>query len=168
MSNIILPAPLWRRLFAAFYDGLVFLGLCMAALLIEMLVRESLLGLPRNTLVLQLCLFLVGLGFFGGFWVHGGQTLGMRSWRLHVRRPDGAALRWPIATVRYAVMLATWAAALTPALLLMPRLATLPALPAVAAACAIAVIVAGAILLLDHRRRAPCDWIAGTEVVLKP
>lgn len=166
MSKPIVPAPLWRRLCAAVYDGLVFLGLGMAALLLEMIVRESLLGLPRNTLVLQLCLFLVGLGFFGGFWVHGGQTLGMRSWRLQVRRLDGSALRWPVAAVRYTAMLATWAAALTPGLLLMPRLATMPALPLVAAACAIAVLGATAILLSDGRRRAPCDWAAGTEVVV--
>jgi uncharacterized RDD family membrane protein YckC len=32
--------------------------------------------------------------FFCGFWVAGGQTLGMRSWRLRVQRRDGRPIGW--------------------------------------------------------------------------
>jgi len=32
--------------------------------------------------------------FFGWFWTHGGQTLGMRAWRLRVERTDGTGLNW--------------------------------------------------------------------------
>ncbi|MCC2658282.1 MAG: hypothetical protein K0Q76_3390 [Panacagrimonas sp.] len=168
MSQTFVPAPPWRRLFAAFYDGLVLLGLSMAALLFEMIVRENLLGLGKHYAVLQLLLFGVGLGFFGWFWVHGGQTLGMRAWRLQVRRLDGAALRWPIAAVRYTVMIATWGVVLQPALLALPRYAGHAQLQAAALACGLLALGAAALMHVEGRRRAPCDWAAGTEVVVTP
>ncbi len=166
MSNLIVPAPLWRRLFASVYDGIVLLGLNMAALLLEMLVRENLLGAAKNASFQKGLLFVVGLGFFGWFWVHGGQTLGMRAWRLQVRRLDGAALRWPIVLVRYSVMLATWLAVLMPSLLGIPRYAAMPGIEAAALACALASLAAAALMLVESRRRAPCDFVAGTEVVV--
>jgi uncharacterized RDD family membrane protein YckC len=169
MSQIPLaPAPLWRRVLASVYDGLVLLGLCMAALLLEMIVREKLLGLGKNLAVLQLLLFCVGLGFFGWFWVHGGQTLGMRAWRLQVRRLDGAALRWPIAAVRYTVMIATWSLVLPPCLLGLPRYAGDAQLQATALACGLVALALAALMHFEGRRRAPCDWAAGTEVVMTP
>lgn len=168
MSNLIVPAPLWRRLFAAIYDGLVLLGLSMATLLIEMLIRENLLGLAKNMTWLQGLLFGVGLFFFGWFWVHGGQTLGMRAWRLQVRRLDGAALRWPIAAVRYTVMMAMWLAVLMPSLLGIPRYAAMPSIDATALACVLVSVAAAALMLVESRRRAPCDFAAGTEVVVLP
>jgi uncharacterized RDD family membrane protein YckC len=41
--------------------------------------------------------------FFCGFWVHGGQTLGMRAWQIRVVRDDGGALTWPRAATRFAL-----------------------------------------------------------------
>ncbi len=168
MSQILAPAPLWRRLFASVYDGLVVLGLCMAALLLEMIVRENLLGLAKNVNVLKVLMFGVGLGFFGWFWVHGGQTLGMRAWRLQVRRLDGAALRWPIAAVRYAVMIVTWGLVLPPALLGLPRYAGDSSLQAASLACGLVALALAALMHFEARRRAPCDWASGTEVVVLP
>ena len=168
MSQILAPAPLWRRLFASVYDGLVLLGLCMAALLVEMIVRENLLGLGKNANAQKVLLFAVGLGFFGWFWVHGGQTLGMRAWRLQVRRLDGAPLRWPIAAVRYAVMIVTWGLLLPPSLLGLPRYAGHTQLQAAALACGLVALALAALMHFESRRRAPCDWAAGTEVVVTP
>jgi uncharacterized RDD family membrane protein YckC len=39
--------------------------------------------------------------FFTGFWWRGGQTLGMRAWRLKVVRMDGSPLRWSDALKRH-------------------------------------------------------------------
>ena len=168
MSNLMLPAPLWRRLIAAVYDGLLLLGLWMAGALIDVLLRDQLLGLPRHWLWLQFFFFLIGLGFFGWSWTHGGQTLGMRVWRLHVRRLDGSGLRWPIATLRYSTMLATWMAATTPLLLLIPRYAAQSTLVAAAVAGSLIVLASTVQMLMESRRRALCDWISGTEVVVLP
>lgn len=45
---------------------------------------------------------LLSMLFFCGFWVNGGQTLGMRAWRVRVVRDDGRPLAWPRAVARFA------------------------------------------------------------------
>lgn len=168
MSNLIVPAPLWRRVASAIYDGLLLLGLWMAAALIEVILREQVLGLPRSSLWIQLYFFFIGLGFFGWSWTRGGQTLGMYAWRLQVRRLDGAALRWPVAFVRFTAMLTTWGIVLMPSLLLIPRYAGHAAMQPIALAGLLFAIVMAVWMLVEARRRAPCDWLSGTEVVQLP
>ena len=53
---------------------------------------------------------LVILVFFCGFWLRGGQTLGMRAWRLMVVRDDGSPLTLRDALVRFASAVLSWAA----------------------------------------------------------
>lgn len=169
MTALTLPAPLWRRLIAATYDALLLLALWMIAALAEVMIRDQLLGLPRYPPALMAGYFLIGLAFFGWFWTHGGQTLGMRAWRLRARRPDGQPLRWPTAASRYAVMLLCWGVALAPLALASPMIAAAHPQARLYCAGAIALLV-GALLLfqLDPQRRAPQDWLSGTEVVVEP
>jgi uncharacterized RDD family membrane protein YckC len=49
----------------------------------------------------QIYLFLVCFFFYGGFWVHGGQTLGLRAWRLRLQRCDGGKIGWQQALLRF-------------------------------------------------------------------
>ena len=58
--------------------------------------------------LIQVYLILVCFLFFGWFWTHGGQTLGMRAWRLQLRRIDGQNLAWSTALVRFAGALLSW------------------------------------------------------------
>jgi uncharacterized RDD family membrane protein YckC len=164
------PAPLWRRLAAACYDALLLLAIWMVALLAALFLRQ-LLGLARSDHANALLLFLAGLGFFGWSWTHGGQTLGMRAWRLQVLRQDGAGLRWPVAAARYALMLTGWLALL--ALLLLPALpeaaaARVPHRPQLLEACAAISLAALLLPLLDGRRRGLHDLLTSTEVLLLP
>ena len=139
LTSIITPAPLWRRLIAALYDGLLLVALWMVGVLVDVIVRD-LADLPRHGLSLQIFLFLLGLLFCGWFWTHGGQTLGMRVWGLRVRREDGSDLRWPIATVRYAFAYLSWGFA------------------------GLGILWC----LVDGRRRAWHDLLTGTEMVVVP
>jgi uncharacterized RDD family membrane protein YckC len=164
------PAPLWRRLAAACYDALLLLAIWMVALLAA-LFAQQLFGLARNDHADALLLFLAGLGFFGWSWTHGGQTLGMRAWRLQLRRDDGAAVRWPVAAARYALMLMIWLAGLI--LLVLPQLpeawgAKMPHRPQVLEACAAVTLLALLLPLLDSRRRGLHDRLTSTEVLLLP
>lgn len=162
-----LPAPIWRRLAAAAYDGLLLLGIWMAALMLDTVVRD-LLDVERTWAALRAYLFLIGFAFFGWFWTHGGQTLGMRAWRLQLRRTDGTPPRWFDAALRYALMLVCWGLALTPALLRLPALAARPHASETAIAALIATAVALLLMRLDPRRRGPQDWLSRTEVVVLP
>ncbi|WP_051362279.1 RDD family protein [Solimonas soli] len=167
MSEPLPPAPLWRRLIAAVYDGLLLLGLWMATVLIDAVLR-NLAGIPYDWATLQLCVFLVWLGFFGWFWTHGGQTLGMRVWRLRVQRDDGRALSWAAAATRCAVMLAVWGVVLAPALARLPHLRDGAHAGIVALVCALLAALMLIGLYADRRRRAPQDWLSGTTIVELP
>lgn len=160
------PASLWRRLAAAFYDGLLLLGIWLAALLTDVLIR-GVLDAPRSWPLLRVYLFAVGLGFFGWFWTHGGQTLGMRAWRLCVVREDGRPLSWLTAAVRFTVMLSCWTAIMIPLFAALPHLRDLPN-TALVALVATGLSALGLIaMLVDRRRRAPHDWLSGCVVIEK-
>jgi len=47
---------------------------------------------PLHRTLYQLYLLAIVVGFYVYFWTHGGQTLGLRVWRLGVERADGAPL----------------------------------------------------------------------------
>ncbi|HZR36998.1 MAG TPA: RDD family protein [Nevskia sp.] len=164
------PAPPWRRLAAACYDALLLLALWMVALLASLFVHQ-LFGLARNDHANAVLLFLAGLAFFGWSWTHGGQTLGMRAWRLRLCRDNGGAVRWPVAAGRYALMLLSWLMAL--ALLVLPLLppavaARVPHPAQVLEACAAYTLLTLLLPFLDRRRRTLHDRLAGTEVQLLP
>lgn len=52
---------------------------------------------------------VVSFFFYGWFWTHGGQTLGMKVWHLYITKPDGKFIDWPLAAKRYAYALLSWA-----------------------------------------------------------
>jgi len=94
------PAGLFRRLAAAVYDALLITALCMLTTLCLIAFRGGEPISPGN-LFYQLSLVATAAVFFVGFWVHGGQTLGMRAWRLRVEQQSGAAISWKIGMVRF-------------------------------------------------------------------
>ncbi len=57
---------------------------------------------PGNGLLQLLLLATAGL-FFVWFWTHGGQTLGMRAWRLRVEQLSGEPVTLGAAAIRFFV-----------------------------------------------------------------
>jgi uncharacterized RDD family membrane protein YckC len=51
---------------------------------------------------LQAYLVLVLMAYFCGFWLRGGQTLAMKTWRLRLVRADGKALTLASVVLRFA------------------------------------------------------------------
>lgn len=87
-KTLIAPGLL-RRLAAIFYDSLLLIALLMAAALPIVLILD---GPPKSTLALygyRVYLLIVSYSFFAWFWLHGGQTLGMRAWRIKVIQENG-------------------------------------------------------------------------------
>ena len=89
----------WRRLAAFCYDLLLLVALLAAFTLVVVRVRSG--AVPPGTWWFLPSLLGVAGAFFCGFWVHGGQTLGMRAWRIRVVRDDGGALTWLRAAARF-------------------------------------------------------------------
>lgn len=112
LQATVSPASLPRRLAAIVYDGLLLAGVLFGATALALGVAVAMVGgdafkahnpLTGNpffsTYLLLVCFF-----FYGGFWTYGGQTLGMRAWRLRVqRRGDGRGISWWQALLRFLI-----------------------------------------------------------------
>ena len=102
LGNAATPG-LWRRLAAIFYDSWLVLALWLLGATADFFVQGALgLGDAPVRLPLQLYLVTCPFVFFGWFWTHGGQTLGMRSWRLRLLDRDGHPVGWRQALTRVA------------------------------------------------------------------
>jgi len=76
----------WRRLAAIFYDSWLVAALWLLGVTVDTFVGA---GSEGSHLVLQLYAVLSPMVFFSWFWMHGGQTLGMRAWRLKLLSSTG-------------------------------------------------------------------------------
>lgn len=79
-----------------FYDGLLLVALLFAVNAVLLALSGGRLAAPdRPDWLLhaqRLALAGVTFWFFAWFWMHGGQTLGMRAWRLRLEGKNGRAL----------------------------------------------------------------------------
>lgn len=134
------PLPgIGRRLASMLYEGLV----VFAILLIGFWLPQALLagvGLGLSPRLLWLHVGVLLMVYFVWFWLHGGQTLPMKTWKLRIANPDGSPPRPMQALLRY---LAAW-----PSVLLF----------------GIGVLWA----LVDKDRQFLHDRIAGTRIVSSP
>ncbi|RUL71471.1 RDD family protein [Dyella choica] len=154
-----MTCPLWRRLFALLYDLVAILAIVMVVGLICQLATHGRL-ITTGTQVhiawwYQPLQGFVVAAYFLVSWLRGGQTLGMRPWRIRIAGNGGARLTLKQALLRLA-------AAAIPLLLLLlaPSLGLRAALWTVAAAWSAWFAVA----LIDPRHRAVHDLLAGSEV----
>lgn len=90
-----------RRLAAAVYDGLLLVGIWMVITLIIVVLHGG-EAVPAGNLAFQLLLLALAALLFMSSWLRGGQTLGMRAWRLKVERQSGAPLDLRTASLRFA------------------------------------------------------------------
>lgn len=108
------PASLWLRLAAAIYDLFPLLALWMATAALFLIVVHGDVDVAHPPLGyrlgLRLALLAVTAAYFVISWTRGGQTIGMRAWRLRVTGADGAALSWPRALLRFVLALVSLAA----------------------------------------------------------
>ena len=143
MPDAELPTParfasLPVRLAAGFYDLLPLAAVLMAATAILFpLTRDR---IAPGTLWYQLYLATVVFLYYAVSWRRGGQSIGMKAWRLRVVREDGGPLSWRDIAVRFVVAI-------------------------VAVAAAGAGLLAA---LFDPRRRMWHDVAAGTVVIREP
>ena len=93
---------LLRRLAAGIYDSLLVIALLVVPTLVAMAMRGG-EPIPPGDVLFQLLLLMTAAIFFSWFWSHGGQTLGMRAWRLQVEQRSGAPLTVQTALVRFCI-----------------------------------------------------------------
>lgn len=99
---------LLRRLGAVLYDTLLLAALLMLASFLYVPLVDQALAPPFNRALYQLYLLAISLAYFCWFWVHGGQTLGLRTWRLRLMARDGGAVTWMQAVRRFLAAIVSW------------------------------------------------------------
>ena len=105
MTQAIIKHPtVLKRLTAAVYDGFLILATVFiaSALTLPLTGGEA---TAANNIFMSLYLLAVIYIFYGWFWTHGGQTLGMRVWK---QKFDGSPVNWQQSFIRFITGLPAW------------------------------------------------------------
>ncbi|MFI3189880.1 hypothetical protein BCS42_00325 [Crenothrix sp. D3] len=88
------------RLAIVFYDLLLLIALLFlaTALLLPFNAGEA---FTREQIFYPIYLLMVSFLFYGWFWTHGGQTLGLRAWKAKVLTINQQPISWTQALVRF-------------------------------------------------------------------
>jgi uncharacterized RDD family membrane protein YckC len=100
MSELASPA-LPRRLAALLYDTCLVLPLIMASTALAMAIHMGISGesgnaedvQALNAYAVRALALLAATGFYCGFWLLKGQTLGMQAWRIRLRSFRGSKVQ---------------------------------------------------------------------------
>ena len=129
------PAGLALVFAAMVYDGLLTLAIAFLATALALVFTGG-EAIPSGSPAYRAWLVLACFPYFGWCWSRGGgHTLGMRAWRLRLRREDGGPVTPRDAVLRYLGALVSWA-----------------------------VLGLGFLWLLGPRRRSWHDLVSGTYV----
>ncbi len=98
---------LLRYIAVMFYDSLLLLAVLFVATAMLIALNGGQAIHSGNPFFLLYLLF-VSFMYFGWFWTHGGQTLGMKSWRVQLVCQSQQSVSWTLALIRFAVALLSW------------------------------------------------------------
>jgi uncharacterized RDD family membrane protein YckC len=96
-----------RRIAAVFYDIFLLLAVLFVATAIALPLNAG-KAFAYGQFFYPLYLFIVSFLFYGWFWTHGGQTLGLRSWKIKLISTTGKQITWQQAALRYLCALLSW------------------------------------------------------------
>lgn len=100
-----------RRLAAILYDALLVGALLFLATIPFIAARGGEPVEIGDNMLYRVVLVLVIYGFYVGFWIRSGRTLGMQSWGLQLEMPDGSKPGLATASVRFIAAIVSWAPA---------------------------------------------------------
>ena len=114
------PVSLFKRLFTIIYDLFLQIALFfMVGIPISILttfifnggnaITEEHSLYMVNQVIILLSLFITSVGFYVWFWTHGGQTLGMKTWRMKLVSDNTQNISREQAVKRYFTALFSWA-----------------------------------------------------------
>jgi uncharacterized RDD family membrane protein YckC len=96
------PAGLPRRLAAGVYDLFPLAALWMLGAALWLALSGGGPVAPGNPFF-RAYLLAIAFAYYGVSWRRGGQTVGMRAWRIRVMTADGRPLAWSATALRFAV-----------------------------------------------------------------
>ncbi|AEF98807.1 RDD domain containing protein [Methylomonas methanica MC09] len=106
-EQVLAPGFL-RRMGAVIYDALLLLAVWFFATAI-ILPFNSGQAFAADQYFFPFYLLAVSYVFYGWFWTHGGQTLGLRAWKIKLVNSDGIAANWRQVSMRFFAAMLSWA-----------------------------------------------------------
>ena len=100
-------ASLLRRFGAIIYDFFLLITVLFIASFL-VVIPTGITPEDRFFFLFQAYIFLIAFIFFAWFWIHGGQTLGMRTWKIKLVTEDSSKLTWGTAFIRFAIAILSW------------------------------------------------------------
>ena len=106
-------AGLLRRLMAIIYDLFLLMALLFIATAVAMIFNQGKAIEPGQAIYpfYIAYLLIISYGFYSWFWTHGGQTLGMKTWKIKLQQQDGQPFTWLLALIRFVTAMISWSAA---------------------------------------------------------
>jgi len=104
-----------RRLFAIFYDCFLLLAILFIVSAIATALNNGKAVEPDDALypVFVILIFALCYLYFAWFWIHGGQSLGMKTWRIQLQSFDPEnngheQINWKISAIRFIGAILSW------------------------------------------------------------
>ena len=114
MDQAYPPASFVKRLCAMFYDALLALSFVLVFGFFSMVIVQSVFGLEnveagsKTAKIFFVYIMVLCFVSYAWFWTHGGQTLGMRAWKIKLVQDNGLPVTWTQAFFRCFYSLISW------------------------------------------------------------
>jgi uncharacterized RDD family membrane protein YckC len=104
------PVGLIRRLMAIFYDLFLLTAILFLATAVINAINngEAIDSSVTYTIFLRIYLVSIIFFYFGWFWTHGGQTLGMKTWKIKLIDNDSQKINWKQVVIREITAVISW------------------------------------------------------------
>lgn len=103
-------AGLFRRLFAIFYDCFLLIAILFIVSAVATAFNQG-KAIESDDVFYPLYVFIVfalNYLYFTWFWIHGGQSLGMKTWQIQLRSTEGKRIGWKTASIRFFSAIFSW------------------------------------------------------------
>jgi len=107
------PVGFFKRLIVIVYDIFLLAAVVFIAEIIPLALNQGEAIGEQNGFIIHyilhpLYLLSVCFTFLAWFWMHGGQTLGMKTWRVQLISMDGTQIDWKKSAIRFIGAIISW------------------------------------------------------------
>ena len=102
---------IFRHLAVIVYDLLLLLAVLLFATAIPVILNAVIYNgevMQQGNPFLFVYLVATSYLFYAWFWMHGGQTLCMRSWQVYLISADDRSITWQTSFIRFALAFVSW------------------------------------------------------------
>ena len=101
------PVGLIKRIVVMFYDAILLIAVLFFASIVFVVPLDIKYGDSLYPLYI-IYIYSVGFLYLAWCWIHGGQTLGLKTWKLKLVSRTGREVSWKEAFLRYFASLLCW------------------------------------------------------------